>query len=323
MLAAQRSRPAARRPAAGRAGDRQGPRRRARGLGGQRPAGPARPRRGRACQRVYGGALPASPAVGDYAARQDIAVGSKQRVAARAAALIQPGSTVILDGGTTALALARTLPADLNALVVTHSPTVAAALADHPTVEILLLGGRVFKHSVVACGAAAVEAAAAVNADVFFLGVTGVHPDTGLTTGDADEAAMKRALSRRAARHLRAGEQREDWRCVCDHRAAAERRCGRHHGCGSCQLNHAETCKGGRLDPHGVGRRAANRDENDRSPNPPHPYHARTTVAASRPLWMSRCTTCLIPGTTCQELWTTKKVGTSSRKTLVRQAISV
>ncbi len=151
------------------------------------------------CQRVYGGALPASPAVGDYAARRDIAVGSKQRVAERAAALIQPGSTVILDGGTTALALARALPADLNALVVTHSPTVAAALAEHPTVEILLLGGRVFKHSVVACGAAAVEAAAAVNADVFFLGVTGVHPDTGLTTGDADEAAMKRALSRRAA----------------------------------------------------------------------------------------------------------------------------
>ncbi|NUR26231.1 MAG: DeoR/GlpR transcriptional regulator, partial [Catenulispora sp.] len=30
-------------------------------------------------------------------------------------------------------------------------------------------------------------------------GVTGVHPDAGLTTGDADEAAMKRALAQRAA----------------------------------------------------------------------------------------------------------------------------
>jgi DeoR/GlpR family transcriptional regulator of sugar metabolism len=29
--------------------------------------------------------------------------------------------------------------------------------------------------------------------------VTGVHPDAGLTTGDADEAAMKRALAGRAA----------------------------------------------------------------------------------------------------------------------------
>jgi DeoR/GlpR family transcriptional regulator of sugar metabolism len=69
----------------------------------------------------------------------------------------------------------------------------------HPKVEVYLIGGRLFKHSVVTCGAAAAEAADSVNADVFFLGVTGVHPETGLTTGDSDEAAMKRTLARRAA----------------------------------------------------------------------------------------------------------------------------
>ena len=151
------------------------------------------------CQRVYGGALPASPATADYAARRTVGVPSKERVAAAAAALVTPGSTVILDGGTTALAVARALPPELDATVVTHSPTVAAALVEHPRVEIVLLGGRIFKHSAVACGAAAVEAAGRVNADLFLLGVTGVHPTAGLTTGDADEAAMKRALARRAA----------------------------------------------------------------------------------------------------------------------------
>lgn len=151
------------------------------------------------CQRVYGGALPASPAVADYAARRTVGVPSKQRVAVAAAALVTPGSTVILDGGTTALAVARALPPELEATVVTHSPTVAAALVEHPRVEIVLLGGRIFKHSAVACGAAAVEAAERVSADVFLLGVTGVHPAAGLTTGDADEAAMKRTLARRAA----------------------------------------------------------------------------------------------------------------------------
>lgn len=151
------------------------------------------------CQRVYGGALPVSPAIADYAARQTVAVDNKARVAARAVALIEPGATVILDGGTTTLAIAQALPADLRATVVTHSPTVAAALVAHPAVDVFVLGGMLFKHSAVTCGAAAVEAAQAVNADLFFLGVTGVHPDAGLTTGDADEAAMKRALSRRAA----------------------------------------------------------------------------------------------------------------------------
>jgi DeoR/GlpR family transcriptional regulator of sugar metabolism len=96
-------------------------------------------------------------------------------------------------------AIAQTLPPDLRATVVTHSPTVAAALVDHPTVAVYVLGGMLFKHSAVTCGAAAVETAQAVDADLFFLGVTGVHAQAGLTTGDADEAAMKRALSRRAA----------------------------------------------------------------------------------------------------------------------------
>ncbi|WP_328611665.1 DeoR/GlpR family DNA-binding transcription regulator [Amycolatopsis sp. NBC_00345] len=151
------------------------------------------------CQRVYGGALPVSPAIGDLTARASVNVDGKLRVAVRAAGLIRPGTTVILDGGTTALAVARALPDELRATVVTHSPAVAAVLLDHPHAEVYLIGGRLFKHSGVTCGAAAAEAAEGVNAELFLLGVTGVHPDTGLTTGDADEAAMKRALARRAA----------------------------------------------------------------------------------------------------------------------------
>ncbi|MFE7110846.1 DeoR/GlpR family DNA-binding transcription regulator [Streptomyces sp. NPDC057575] len=151
------------------------------------------------CQRVYGGALPTSPAVVDYDARQTVARDGKRKVASVAAALVRPGSSVILDGGTTALAVARALPKELACTVITHSPTIATALIDHPRAEIFLLGGRVFKHSAVTCGAAAVEAAQNVSAELCLLGVTGVHPEAGLTTADADEAAMKRALSARAA----------------------------------------------------------------------------------------------------------------------------
>ncbi|NUO43392.1 MAG: DeoR/GlpR transcriptional regulator [Streptomyces sp.] len=151
------------------------------------------------CQRVYGGALPVSPAVADYDARQTVAPDGKRKVASMAAGLVRPGGSVILDGGTTALAVARALPKDLACTVITHSPTIATALIDHPRAELFLLGGRVFKHSAVTCGAAAVEAAQNVSAELCLLGVTGVHPEAGLTTADADEAAMKRALSARAA----------------------------------------------------------------------------------------------------------------------------
>jgi DeoR/GlpR family transcriptional regulator of sugar metabolism len=72
-------------------------------------------------------------------------------------------------------------------------------LLNHPLVEVILIGGRLFKHSVVAVGAVAIEAIGEVHADTYFMGVTGVHPKTGLTTGDYEEAAVKRALSHAAA----------------------------------------------------------------------------------------------------------------------------
>ncbi|QXT61744.1 DeoR/GlpR family DNA-binding transcription regulator [Tessaracoccus palaemonis] len=151
------------------------------------------------CQRVYGGALPVSPAIVDYTTRQWVEPDGKRAVAATAATLVRAGGTLILDGGTTALAVAQLLPRDLECTVITNSPTIASALLQHPHADLFLLGGRIFKHSAVACGAAAVEAAQNVSADLCFIGVTGVHPEAGLTTGDAEDAAMKRALASRAA----------------------------------------------------------------------------------------------------------------------------
>jgi DeoR/GlpR family transcriptional regulator of sugar metabolism len=151
------------------------------------------------CQRVHGGALPASPALNTHARRSGIAPESKRRVGVRAAELITPGTTVILDGGTTGLAIAAALRPDLAATVITNSPTTAAALADHPTVDVIILGGRLHKRSAVACGAAAAEAAGGISADLYLLVVAGIHPKEGLTAGDLDEAAMRRILVRRAA----------------------------------------------------------------------------------------------------------------------------
>jgi DeoR/GlpR family transcriptional regulator of sugar metabolism len=150
-------------------------------------------------QRVHGGALPASPAVGDFAVRQQLASKGKVAVGRAAASLVRHGQVVILDGGTTTLQLAKHLPLDLRATVITHSPTIAVALQEHPTIEVILIGGRLFKHSVVTVGAAAVEAISRIRADIYFMGVTGIHPDAGLSTGDLEECHIKRALSASAA----------------------------------------------------------------------------------------------------------------------------
>lgn len=149
--------------------------------------------------RVHGGALPASPATAALPVRWSVSPQSKLAVAATAARLVQPGQVVILDGGTTAVQMARLLPLDLQVTVITHSPSVAVELAHHERLIVEMIGGRLFRHSMVAMGAVAADMIAGMRADVFFMGVTGVHPDFGLTTGDAEEAAMKRALARQAA----------------------------------------------------------------------------------------------------------------------------
>ena len=150
-------------------------------------------------QRVHGGALPAAPAAADLNVRRGIASASKQRVGKVAAGLIKSNSVVIIDGGTTALQIVRHLPLDAVCTVVTHSPTIAVALANHASITVIMIGGVLFRHSMVNIGAAAIESMSHIRADCYFMGITGVSIEEGLSTGDLEEAHIKRAFSERSA----------------------------------------------------------------------------------------------------------------------------
>jgi DeoR/GlpR family transcriptional regulator of sugar metabolism len=150
-------------------------------------------------QRVHGGALPNSPATGDMAVRKALANDEKSRLGQACAKLIRQGQIVIVDGGTTTLAMVQCIAKDLKATIVTHSPSIACALENHPSLDVIMLGGKLFKHSMVSVGAITLAAAKQINADAYFMGVTGIHPSAGLTTGDFEEAQIKRALHLQAA----------------------------------------------------------------------------------------------------------------------------
>ena len=150
-------------------------------------------------KRVHGGALPLAPPLPDFSARQAVATDEKTALGARAAAMIEPGQVIFLDGGTTTAALARLLPRNFAFTVVTHSPTIACELERHPTAEIVLIGGRLYRHSMVSTGAMALEAIRGLKADLYFMGVTAAHPTHGFTTGDMEEAATKRTIAENAA----------------------------------------------------------------------------------------------------------------------------
>jgi DeoR/GlpR family transcriptional regulator of sugar metabolism len=145
--------------------------------------------------RVHGGAVPASPTNRPVAVRQGMHAAEKQILARAAAGLIESGSVVIVDGGTTHLHLAAAVPRGRPFTLVTHSPAVASSFEHHDNVEIILIGGRIFRHSLVALGTETAQAFRRMRADLCLLGVTGVHAEIGLTTGDSEEAALKRVMA--------------------------------------------------------------------------------------------------------------------------------
>lgn len=150
-------------------------------------------------QRVHGGALPVSAAIAPFETRKNVQINAKRAIAQKAVALIQPGQVIMIDGGTTTTEMVKRLPENLAITVITHSPGIAVALVNHPLIEVILIGGTLYKHSVVAVGASMIEATRQFNADIFFMGVTGVHKNAGFTTGNYEEACVKRALAARAA----------------------------------------------------------------------------------------------------------------------------
>jgi DeoR/GlpR family transcriptional regulator of sugar metabolism len=149
-------------------------------------------------KRVHGGAVPLSPELPDFTTRRSLASDEKRKLGAFAAQMVKPGQTVFLDGGTSTTEIARQLPWDLACTVVTHSPTIASELEYHPAADVILIGGKLYKHSMVSVGSVAMAAISLVRPDIFFLGVTAIHPVMGLSTGDFEEAAIKRHIAAQA-----------------------------------------------------------------------------------------------------------------------------
>jgi DeoR/GlpR family transcriptional regulator of sugar metabolism len=150
-------------------------------------------------QRVHGGALLTSPATASYADRQKQAPREKEAIAKIAAKLVRPGQVLILDGGTTTLQVAHHLPLDLAATVVTNSPPIALALAEHPQIEVVMLGGKLDRQALVNVGVTVIESLRSIRADICMLGVCSLHPEVGISVANLDEAHVKRAMIAGAA----------------------------------------------------------------------------------------------------------------------------
>ncbi|MCE1251919.1 MAG: DeoR/GlpR family DNA-binding transcription regulator [Anaerolineae bacterium] len=144
--------------------------------------------------RVHGGGLPRSPAGNNFTERLKQWPESKAAIARAALQMIHTDEVIILDGSTTTLHVAEILPPDLRATIITNSPVIADTLADHARVDVVLVGGKLYKESRVTTGAATVETFRAIHADICFLGICSLHPEVGISTVDMEESYVKQAM---------------------------------------------------------------------------------------------------------------------------------
>ncbi|MBJ7904844.1 DeoR/GlpR family DNA-binding transcription regulator [Streptomyces sp. NPDC004549] len=153
-------------------------------------------------RRVHGGAIPSGRLdfEPDLTERESTAADEKDRIAKAALAELPVDGTVILDAGTTVARLAAAIPLESSLTVVTHSLPIAARLADHPGIQLHLIGGRVRHRTRAAVDAWALRAYGEIRADVAFVAANGFSAEHGLTTPDLAESAVKRAAVAAARR---------------------------------------------------------------------------------------------------------------------------
>ena len=149
-------------------------------------------------QRVHGGALPRVASV-PFEQRIQAADDTKRAIAQTAASLIHHGQVVFMDSGSTILEVVAYLPRDLQATFVTNSIPVVAALMDHPTIDVQVLGGRLKKEAQAMIGVPVIEALKHLRADLCLLGICGLHPTIGISMLEAEEAYVKQTMIAQAS----------------------------------------------------------------------------------------------------------------------------
>lgn len=143
--------------------------------------------------KVHGGALSNSFHQG-ILSRDVYAVEKKRTIALKAIQLIKDGMFVLTTGGTTIIELARMLPADLRATFITVSLPAAFEYANHPNIEVIVIGDKLSKNSKITVGGEAISRIHHIRADLCFLGINAIDAADGLTDNDWEVVQVKKAM---------------------------------------------------------------------------------------------------------------------------------
>lgn len=124
---------------------------------------------------VYSGEVRTMPALED---RVGSAIAEKEAIGQATSDLFEEGDSILLDGGTTTLEVARAIAgSDRSMQVVTNSLPIAQLLASSKAVDLILIGGYIYPRTGVALGPLAIATMQGIRVRKAVLGAGGVVAD--------------------------------------------------------------------------------------------------------------------------------------------------
>ena len=161
-------------------------------------------------RRVHGGVVAVDERPGEphFEVKAAEAADEKERIAARAVAMLAPDETVYLDSGSTVLAAARLLRGWDRLTVVTNSLPAIVELAGRGP-RLIVIGGEFRATSQALVGPLSQHLLENLHVDRAFIGSYAVSLDDGLTTTDPAEAFTKKLALERATQVVLLADSRK------------------------------------------------------------------------------------------------------------------
>ena len=145
-------------------------------------------------KKVHGGAISVLTDPVTLSGRLTVSPENKVNLAKKAVKLISNNQLLLIDGGSTNLALIKALPRDISLTIYTNSLPIAMHLLPFPKITTHVIGGKVLKSSEITLDISAYQTLESIKADICFVGIRSIHPDLGIATLDPEEARLKRKI---------------------------------------------------------------------------------------------------------------------------------
>jgi len=133
-----------------------------------------------------------------FAAREQMNLEAKRRIAQAALRYISPHQNIFLDASTTAFQISRLLKDHGDLTVVTNGLYTALELSCCADITVIVVGDLVRRHSSSLVGGLSQDLIQRLHVDIAFFGARGITPQAGLTETDIHEAQLKQRMVRAA-----------------------------------------------------------------------------------------------------------------------------